>query len=85
MTTSKVIPVVLPSLLKPLFTKLTLGDKLYFPTGDGTSVYAHFCGYSLNNTRIILPSEIRKTFNIKPKDILDVSIDGEEREILFFE
>ncbi len=85
MTTSRVIPVVLPSLLKPLFTKLTLGDKLYFPTGDGTSVYAHFCGYSLNNTRIILPSEIRKTFNIKPKDILDVSIDGEEREILFFE
>lgn len=83
--TNKVVPVVLPSLLRPLFSKLKLGDKLLFPTGDGTSVFGHFCGFSSNNTRIILPSEIRKIFSIKSKDILNVSFDGETNEILFYE
>ena len=82
---NKVVPVILPSLLKPLFNKLSLGDKLFFPIGDGTSIFAHFCGYSSNNSRIILPSEIRKTFSIKTKDILNVSFDGLSREITFYE
>jgi hypothetical protein len=83
--TKKVVPVVLPNLLKPLFNKLNVGDKLFFPSGDGTSIQAHFCGFSSNNTRIILPGEIRKAFSIKSNDILDVSIDGETREIVFYE
>lgn len=83
--TNKVIPIVLPSLLRPLFNKLTIGDKLFFPTGDGTSIHGHFCGFSSNNTRIILPSEIRKAFNIKTKEILNVSFDGTTREINFYE
>jgi len=83
--TNKVIPIVLPSLLRPLFSKLKMGDKLIFPTSDSTTISGHFCGFSSNNTRIILPSEIRKIFSIKTKDILNVSFDGEINEILFYE
>jgi len=83
--TNKIVPIVLPSLLRPLFSKLKLGDKLLFPTGDSNSVSGHFCGFSSNNTRIILPSEIRKTFSIKSNDILNVSFDGETNEITFYE
>lgn len=80
-----VLPVVLPSLLRPLFGKMLIGDKLYFPNGDNTSTVAHFCGYSTNNSRIVLPGEIRKLFNIKPKEIFNVGFDGEKREIVFYE
>lgn len=83
--TSDVIPIVLPSLLRPLFSKLTIGDEVFFPTGDGTSIHGHFCGFSSNNTRIILPNEIRKAFSITTKEILNVSFDGVTKEISFYD
>lgn len=83
--TKKVVPIVLPSLLRPLFIKLKIGDKLFFPTANGTVFQGHFCGYSSNNTRIILPSEIRKAFNLRTKEILNISFNGVTKEINFYE
>ncbi len=85
MRTQSVIPVVLPDLLRPIFGKISLGDKIFFPDGNGTSLVGHFCGFSSNNTRIILASEIRKAFEIVTREILNVSIDGERRRILFYD
>jgi hypothetical protein len=83
--TNKIIPVVLPSLLKPLFNKLAIGDKIYFPTGDKSPVYGHFCGYSSNNTRIVLASEIRRAFSIQTREVLNISFNGLDKEIIFYE
>lgn len=85
MRVQSIIPVILPNLLKPIFGKLSLGEKLFFPDGNGTSLVGHFCGFSSNNTRIILASEIRKAFEIETREILNVSIDGESRQILFYD
>lgn len=79
-----VIPIILPNLLKPLFSKISLGDKIFFPDDNGT-LFAHFCGFSTNNTRIILGAEIRKEFKITRKEILNVSIDGKTKEIIFYD
>ncbi len=83
--TKKVTPVILPSLLKHIFDNLKLGDSLFFPISNNTKIEAHFCGFSSNNTRIVLPHEIRRKFEIRVNDILKISIDGESKEILFYE
>lgn len=81
--TKNVIPVILPSLLKPLFGKLALGDKISFSVHNGKKYTAHFCGFSYNNSRIIIPGEIRKVFRIEPKNIVMLEVNGNERSITF--
>ena len=83
--TKSIVPIVLPSLLRPLFDKLILGEKIYFPVDNSKNLEAHFCGFSQNNSRIIIPWEIRNTFGIKNKIHLNVSIDGGKREVIFYE
>lgn len=80
-----VVPVMLPNLLRPLFDKFLLGQKIFFPVDPRENLEAHFCGYSSNNTRIIVPSEIRKAFGIAPKDIVMVEVDGIKRTITFID
>lgn len=85
MATKSVVPVVLPSLLRPLFDKFILGQKIYFPVDNVKNLEAHFCGYSSNNTRIIVPGEIRRAFGISPKDIVRLEIDGTKKTITFID
>lgn len=85
LNSNKIIPIILPSLLMPLFDKIKLGEEIYFLTENDEHVIAHFCGFSSNNSRIVLPVEIRREFNIKTKDIISVGIDGINREIILFE
>jgi hypothetical protein len=80
-----VVPIVLPNLLKPLFDDLKLGDKIFFPTDPTENLEGHFCGFSLNNSRMLIPSAIRKPFGIKSGDIVFLEVDGVERKIKFID
>jgi len=83
--TRTVVPVVLPSLLRPLFAKLILGEKIFFPVDHIERLEAHFCGYSKNNSRMIIPSKIRKAFGITKGEIVMLEIDGKQRTITFID
>lgn len=80
-----VVPIVLPSLLAPLFTGIKLGDKLFFPTDPSQNIEGHFCGFSQNNARMIVPSIIRKAFGIKSGDVVFLEIDANARKIRFID
>lgn len=81
---SSVIPVILPALLKPIFANIRLGDKITFVVTKNKFITAHFCGFSNNNTRIVLAAEVRKAFGITKRKILSVGFDGSKREIVLF-
>jgi len=83
--TESIRPVILPSLLKPLFDHLELGDKVLFPVGGVENLEAHFCGYSLNNSRIVVPAEIRTAFGIKIREVVLLEVDGKTNSITFID
>lgn len=82
--TKNIVPIIIPSLLRPLFGKILIGNKIIFPD-DAGDVIGHFCGFSSNNTRMVLPFGIRKAFKIIERIFLKFIIDGAKREIVFYD
>lgn len=83
--TESVVPIVLPSLLEPMFTNLKLGDKLYFPVDHKENLEGHFCGFTTNNSKMIVPSIIRRSFGIKSGEVVFLEVDGKTRKIKFID
>jgi hypothetical protein len=76
-----IVPVILPIMLKQLFSKIEIGDIILFPSGGKENLVGHFCGFSKINRRIVIPNNIRKPFGIVSRDVVLLRVDGEQKEI----
>lgn len=71
------MPICLPSLVKQVFGKRTMGEVILIGIRNSNKKYqGHFCGYLNNNINIVIPKEIRNALKVQPKEINTVEING---------
>ena len=80
----KLIPVVLPTVLKKYFESIKFGNQITFKKGK-VKTQGHYVNFSQNNTRIALPMSIRHKLKLKQNQLYDMKIDTSSKVFEFQE